>query len=144
MGLRYDQFSGAGFDRPRGFVVIGLQGLALYRFEVEPALFMSDDGDVSARLTATYEVLLTQQLILQPRLDFDAAVQAAEKFDVGASVNSLGLAAIGLRPNLVRRWDSGPYMRASSLNSLNFRLECAPICPRFPTVSRRFPKSGGC
>ena len=45
--------------------------------------------------------------------------------------------------NLLRRWDSGPYRRAFSLNSLNFRLECAPICPRFPTTSRRFPKSDG-
>ena len=32
-------------------------------------------------------------------------------------------------------------MRAFSLNSLNFRLECAHIWPRFPTTSRRFPKS---
>ena len=32
-------------------------------------------------------------------------------------------------------------MRAFSLNSPTIRLECARICPRFPTVSRRFPKS---
>ena len=107
MGLRYDQFSGSGFDRSRGFVVIGLQGLAPYRFEVEPALFISDDGDVSARLTATYEVLLTQRIILQPRLDFDAAVQAAEKFDVGGGVNSLGL---GVRLRYEFRREFAPYV----------------------------------
>ena len=86
-----------GFDRSRGFVVIGLQGLAPYRFEVEPALFITDDGDVSARLTATYEVLLTQRLILQPRLAFDAAVQAAEKFDVGRCEQCWARAALALR-----------------------------------------------
>ena len=43
--------------------------------------------------------------------------------------------------NLLRRWDSGPYMRAFSLNSTIIRLECAHICPRSPTASRRFPKS---
>ena len=107
VGLRYDQFSGTGFDRSRGFAVIGLQGLAPYRFEVEPALFISDDGDVSARLTATYEVLLTQRLILQPRMDFDAAVQAAEKFDVGDGVNSLGL---GVRLRYEFRREFAPYV----------------------------------
>jgi len=106
-GLRYDQFSGAGFDRSRGFAVIGLQGLARYRFEVEPALFISQDGDVSARLTATYDMLLTQRLILQPRLDFDAAVQSAEKFGVGEGVNSVGL---GLRLRYEIRREFAPYV----------------------------------
>ena len=107
LGVRYDEFSGAGFDRSRGFAVIGLQGLAPYRFEVEPALFISQDGDVSARLTTTYEVLLTQRLILQPRLDFDAAVQAAEKFGVGEGINSLGL---GLRLRYEIRREFAPYL----------------------------------
>ena len=106
-GLRYDQFSGAGFDRSRGFAVIGLQGLTPYRFEVEPTLFISQDGDVSARLTATYDLLLTQRLILQPRLDFDAAVQSAEKFGVGEGVNSLGL-GLRLRYEIAREF--APYI----------------------------------
>ena len=106
-GLRYDQFSGAGFDRSRGFAVIGLQGLARYRFELEPALFISQDGDVSARLTATYDLLLTQRLILQPRLDFDAAVQSAKKFGVGEGVNSVGL-GLRLRYEITREF--APYV----------------------------------
>lgn len=107
LGLRYDQFSGAGFDRSRGFAVIGLQGLAPYRFELEPALFISEDGDVSARLTTTYDLLLTQQLILQPRLDFDSAVQSADRFGVGDGINSLGL---GLRLRYEIRREFAPYV----------------------------------
>jgi copper resistance protein B len=107
VGLRYDQFSGAGFDRSRGFAVIGLQGLSPYRFEIEPALFISQDGDVSARLTATYDMLLTQRLILQPRFDFDAAVQSAEKFGVGSGVNSIGL-GLRLRYEITREF--APYI----------------------------------
>jgi copper resistance protein B len=106
-GLRYDQFSGAGFDRSRGFAVIGLQGLTPYRFEIEPALFISQDGDVSARLTATYDILLTQRLILQPRMDFNVAVQSVEDFDVGEGVNSLGL---GLRLRYEIRREFAPYI----------------------------------
>ncbi len=112
-GLRYDQFSGAGFDRSRGFAVIGLQGLARYRFEVEPALFISQDGDVSTRLTATYDLLLTQRLILQPRLDFDAAVQSARKFGVGEGVNSMGL---GLRLRYEISREFAPYIGVQWLN----------------------------
>ena len=107
IGLRYDQFSGASFDRSRGFAVIGLQGLARYRFELEPALFISQDGDVSARLTATYDILLTQRLILQPRVDFDVAVQSAKKFGVGEGVNSLWL---GLRLRYEIRREFAPYV----------------------------------
>lgn len=106
-GLRYDQFSGAGFDRSRGFAVIGLQGLTPYRFEFEPALFISHEGDVSARLTATYDILITQRLILQPRLDFDAAMQSAGKFGVGEGVNSVGL---GLRLRYEIRREFAPYL----------------------------------
>jgi copper resistance protein B len=107
IGLRYDQLSGAGFDRGRGFAVIGLQGLSPYRFEVEPALFISQDGDVSARLTTTYDLLLSQKLILQPRLDFDAALQSAPDFGVGAGVNSVGL-GLRLRYEITR--EIAPYV----------------------------------
>ncbi len=107
IGVRYDQLSGVGFDRSRGFAVIGLQGLTPYRFEVEPALFISEDGDVSARLTATYEVLLTQRLMLQPRLDFDAALRSAEKFGVGDGINNIGL-GLRLRYEITREF--APYV----------------------------------
>lgn len=107
VGLRYDQVSGAGFDRSRGFAVIGLQGLAPYWFELEPGLFISEDGDVSARLTATYDLLLTQRLILQPRLDFDAAVQPVEQFGVGDGINSTGL---GLRVRYEVMREFAPYI----------------------------------
>jgi copper resistance protein B len=106
-GLRYDQFSGAGFDRSRGFAVIGVEGLALYWFEVETALFISQDGDASANLTATYDLLLTQRLILQPRLDFDAAMQSAKKFGVGEGANSVGL-GFRLRYEITREF--APYI----------------------------------
>ncbi len=107
VGLRFDHFSGAGFDHSRGFAVVGLQGLAPYWFEIEPSLFISQNGDVSARLTATYDILLTQRLVLQPRLDFDAAVQSVEKFGVGSGVNSTGLS---LRLRYEIRREFAPYI----------------------------------
>ncbi len=107
IGVRYDESSGEGFDRSRGLVVVGFQGLAPYWFELEPALSVSQDGDVSVRFTASYDVLITQRLILQPRLDFDAAVQSVEKFGVGDGVNSTGL-GLRLRYEIAREF--APYV----------------------------------
>jgi len=63
IGGRYQRVSGNGSDHSRGFGVIGVQGVAPYWFDIEPALFISQDGDVSARLEAEYELLLTPRLI---------------------------------------------------------------------------------
>ncbi len=107
LGLRYDYVSGPGVDRSRTFAVIGLQGLAPYRFELEPALFISQDGDLSGRLTASYDLLLTQRLILQPRAELDAALQSVDKFGVGEGINSLDL-GMRLRYEVTREF--APYM----------------------------------
>lgn len=107
IGLRCDQYSGTDFDRSRSFLVLGLQGLAPYWFELEPAFFISQDGDVSGRLTATYDMLLTQRLVLQSRFDIDAAVQSVEKFGVGAGVNAIGV-GLRLRYEIIR--EVAPYL----------------------------------
>lgn len=107
VGLRHDQYSGTDFDRSRSFLVLGIHGLAPYWFELEPAVFISQDGDISARLTATYDMLLTQRLALQSRIDVDAALQSVEKFGVGTGVNNVGL-GLRLRYEVIR--EVAPYL----------------------------------
>tara|TARA_R110000782_G_scaffold256969_1_gene346204 strand:- start:716 stop:1483 length:768 start_codon:yes stop_codon:yes gene_type:complete len=107
MGLRYDRLYGSGSDKDRGFAVIGFQGLAPYRFEIEPAMFISDDGDVSARLTATYEMLFTQRLILQPRFETNIAASSASQFGIGSGFNDVQL---GLRLRYEFRRELAPYI----------------------------------
>ncbi|MEO0437008.1 MAG: copper resistance protein B [Pseudomonadota bacterium] len=68
-GVRYDMEP----SPERTHLVLGVQGLAPYWFEMDTALFLSDEGDVSARLEAEYEMFLTQRLILQPRLELNLA-----------------------------------------------------------------------
>ena len=53
----------------RSHVVIGVQGLAPHWFEIDAAAFISDEGVVSAKLEAEYDMRLTQRLILQPRVE---------------------------------------------------------------------------
>ena len=65
IGIRQD--SGEGPNRT--WLAAGFQGLAPYWFEVDAAAYLSDSGRVALRLEADYELLLTQQWILQPRME---------------------------------------------------------------------------
>ena len=56
--------------------VIGMQGLAPQWFEIDLAAFVHEDGDISARFEAEYDLLLTQRLVLQPRLEFDTGAES--------------------------------------------------------------------
>ncbi|MCA3699989.1 MAG: copper resistance protein B, partial [Brevundimonas sp.] len=49
-------------------LVLGLQGLAPYWWEVDAAAFLSTEGDLTARVEAEYDQRITQRLILQPRV----------------------------------------------------------------------------
>jgi copper resistance protein B len=106
VGTRFDVSYGTGSSGDRVFGVIGLQGLAPYWFEVEPAIFISTDGDISARITATYDMLFTQRLILQPRFEMNFAASAARKYGVGKGVNDVQL---GFRLRYEIRREFAPY-----------------------------------
>lgn len=106
VGGRYD----ARPQPQRGFGVIGLQGLAPYFFEVDAAGFVSHEGDVSARLKAEYELLLTQKLILQPSAEFNLAAQQVEKLGIGSGLTDVEL-GLRLRYEFVREF--APYVGVS-------------------------------
>lgn len=68
-GLQHDE----GEDASRSHLVVGLQGLAPYWFEVDTSALISDQGDVQLRFEAEYDLRLTQKLFLQPRLELNHA-----------------------------------------------------------------------
>ncbi len=107
IGARYDRAYSSDSTNDRFFAVIGFQGLAPYWFDVEPALFISEEGDVSARITSTYDVLFSQQLILQPRLEINAAASETRKYGVGTGINDV---QFGLRLRYEFRREIAPYI----------------------------------
>lgn len=104
-GVRYSQASSGG--PPRASAVLGVQGIAPYWFDVEAALFISNRGEVSARLDLEYDFLLTQRLILQPRLETNIAIQEVKELGIGQGVNDLEL---GLRLRYEIRREFAPYI----------------------------------
>lgn len=106
-GARFDRIYGGGSSDGRYFGVFGFQGLAPYWFDVEPAVFIDNDGNLSARLTATYDLLFTQRLILQPRTEFNLSANNVPKFGVGKGLNDLQL---GLRLRYEFTREIAPYV----------------------------------
>jgi copper resistance protein B len=106
VGLRYDQLYGES-GRSRGLAVIGVEGLAPYLFEVDAALFISHQGDVSARLTVEYDLFFSQRLVLQPKLETNIAAQRVEEFGIGSGINDLEL---GLRLRYEFNRQFAPYI----------------------------------
>jgi copper resistance protein B len=107
LGLRQDILFGDGPDAERTFAVLGLEGVAPLWIELEPRLFVSDDGDTSLRLEATHELSITQRLVAQSRVELDAALGNARRFGVRSGLSGLEL---GLRIRYELRRELAPYL----------------------------------
>ena len=94
----FDAKLGVRFDTPDGpdrtYGVLGVQGLAPQWFEVDVDLFLSEKGDLSARLDLDYELLFTNRLILTTGLEVDGAFSDDEAIGVGSG---LGKVEVGTR-----------------------------------------------
>jgi copper resistance protein B len=103
LGVRHDFRP----DPERTHLVLGVQGLAPYWFEVDAAAFVSNKGDVTARLEAEYDLRITQKLILQPRMELDLALQNVPEIGIGSG---LSLGEIGARLRYEIRPEFAPYV----------------------------------
>lgn len=101
-GLRYD-------IEPDGsaHAVVAMNGLAPYWVELDASAFLSETGDLTARIEAEYELLLTQRLILQPRIEANLAAQDIPDRETGAGLVSID-AGLRLRYEIVREF--APYI----------------------------------
>ena len=107
VGVKVDAHYGEGSTSTRTSLAIGVQGLAPGWFEVEPTMFVSQDGDVSASLEASYDLLFTQRLVLQPRLETSVALQEVPEFGVGSGFNDVEL---GMRMRYEIWREIAPYV----------------------------------
>lgn len=88
-------------------LVLGIQGLAPYAFELDGAVFVSHRGDVTARLEAELDQKITQSLILQPRAEISLSAQDIPQLGVGAGIDQIEL---GLRLRYEIRRELAPYI----------------------------------
>lgn len=105
VGVRYDWEPVS-----TAYLVAGFEGLAPYWFETQAHLFLSDEGDLSARIREENDLLLTQRLIAQPYAEIDLYAQDVPKQEVGAGLSS---AQIGLQTRYEITRKFAPYIDIS-------------------------------
>lgn len=109
-GLRYDL-------EPEGkaYGVFGVQGMTPYRFEVDAAAFLSEEGDVSASAEIEYELMLTQRLHLKPRVEIGLSASDVPELGIGSGFTDAA-AGVRLSYDLVREFS--PYIGVEWQGSL--------------------------
>ena len=115
IGARARQNLGVGFrGNTRTYAVVGLQGLAPGNFDVEPAIYISDRGEVSGEVTVSADLYFTQRLILQPRFQGEVTIQGDPRFETGKGGTEIDL---GVRLRYDIRREVQPYIGVSWLRS---------------------------
>lgn len=102
-GVRYDIEPSPN----RTYAVLGFEGVAPYWFETTGALFVSDEGEVSARLEGSYDARLTQRVILQPRAEINVSADDIPELEVGSGITDVEL-GLRLRYDITRNFS--PYV----------------------------------
>jgi len=103
IGLRQDLKP----EPERAWGVIGIQGLAPYFFDIDAALFIGDSGATAARLSAEYELMLTQKLVLAPEVTLNFYGQNDIERLSGSGLSD---ATAGLRLRYEIRREFAPYI----------------------------------
>ncbi|MDR3002949.1 MAG: copper resistance protein B [Acidovorax sp.] len=89
LGVRMDTGEGPN----RQWLAFGVQGLAPYWFELDATAYLGSGGRTALRLEASYELLLTQRLILEPKVElhFYGKDDPARHMGSGLAEGSAGL-----------------------------------------------------
>ena len=103
LGVRHD--NGGGPDR--NWLAFGVQGLAPYWFNVEATGYLGDQGRSALRLSASYELLLTQRVVLQPQLELNAYGRDDPARVIGSGLSD-ATAGLRLRYDISRQFS--PYI----------------------------------
>jgi copper resistance protein B len=103
LGIRQDFGQGPN----RTWAAFGIQGLAPYWFEMDLTGYVGNSGRTALRAEIDYEILLTQRLILQPRLEVNAYGKSDPAAGIGSGLND---AQAGLRLRYEIRREFAPYV----------------------------------
>jgi copper resistance protein B len=102
-GLRQDFGKGPS----RTWLAMGLQGLAPYWIDAEATFYVGEEGRTSMRLKGSWDLLLTQQLILEPYGEINLYGKSDPERQIGSGVSDLELS---LRLRYEVRREFAPYV----------------------------------
>jgi len=133
----WDLVTGARLDfQPtpsRTWAAVGVAGIAPYRFDIEATAFFADGGDNAARVEATYELLITQRWILEPRLELDWYGQDEPALGLASG---LARSEGGLRLRYEIRREVAPYVGIAQERRIGSSAELVRANGGDPTDTR--------
>jgi copper resistance protein B len=103
LGVRHD----FGIGPNRTWAAFGVEGLAPYWFAIEATAYVGQSGRTAFRFRATYDLLLTQRLILQPEFELNAYGKGDPARHIGSGLSDTSL---GLRLRYEIRREFAPYV----------------------------------
>lgn len=105
-GVRYDLDSNPGL----WWGAIGIEGLAPEFFQFEPTFYFSDRGRFAARVNGSYDLLITNRLILQPQFELNFYSKSNPSRGTGSGLSEIDT-GLRLRYEITRKF--GPYIGAA-------------------------------
>ena len=126
-GGRYDFGAGPG----RGWAALGVAGLAPYWIDIEATVYVGDAGALAGRFKAETDLLMTQRLVLQPELEFNAYSRSDVRRAQGAGVSDF---QTGLRLRYAIRREIAPYTGVAWRRSLGSTAQQVRDAGRVPNA----------
>lgn len=111
LGVRYDSAD----NNNQTWLGFGVQGLAPYWFELDMTGYIGEEGRTAFNLEAEYEILITQKLILQPRMELDIIGKDEKELGIGSGLSN---ASAGIRLRYEIRREIAPYVGAQWVSKL--------------------------
>jgi copper resistance protein B len=130
LGVRHDFGEGPSRD----WLAAGVQGLAPYWFDVEATLYLGTSGRSAARVRASYDVLFTQRLILQPEWEANLYGRRDPARGLGRGLTDV---QFGLRLRYEVRREFAPYVGVQFVQRLGNTADLARAAGR-PVFDRQF------
>jgi len=95
-------------DRPgRTWAALGIEGLAPQFFHVAARAYASDRGQIATKFSGSYDLFLTQRLVLQPELEVNLYSKSDPQRLIGAGFSDLDT-GLRLRYEISRKF--APYI----------------------------------
>lgn len=103
LGLRQD----FGEGPHRTWAAFGVQGLAPYWFATEAAVYLAENGRTAARVQFEYEALITQRLVLQPKIEVNLFGKDDPQRGIGSGLSD---SELGVRLRYEFKREFAPYI----------------------------------
>jgi copper resistance protein B len=95
-------------DAPsRTWLALGIEGLAPQWFDIEAAIYLGEEGRTAFRADVSYDLLLTQRLVLQPQIEADVYGKDDPERRIGSGLSDI---EAGLRLRYEVRREFAPYI----------------------------------